>query len=93
MLNTVPIWLTERVGPACLNRTGALGSGRPHLREVQQASSSPGPCYSGPSTPLADVRGSSDMPAEELLAAFVTANVVSSNCLGFGVADGGWALI
>jgi len=33
------------------------------------------------------------MPAEELLAAFVTANVVSSNCLGFGVADGGWALI
>ena len=47
----------------------------------------------GVGVPLADTRGSSDMPAEELLAALVTANLVSSNCPGFGVADGEWALI
>ncbi len=47
----------------------------------------------GVAVPLADVSGLSPARAEELLAALVTANVVSSNCPGQGITDGEWALL
>ncbi|EYD75699.1 hypothetical protein Rumeso_02786 [Rubellimicrobium mesophilum DSM 19309] len=47
----------------------------------------------GVAVPLADVSGLSPAQAEELLTALVTANVVSSNCPGFGITDGEWTLI
>jgi hypothetical protein len=47
----------------------------------------------GVAVPLAEVSGLSAAQAEELLTALVTANVVASNCQGYGVTDGEWALI
>ena len=47
----------------------------------------------GVAVPLADVSGFSDAQAEALLGALVTANVVSSNCVDWAIADGEWALV
>ena len=47
----------------------------------------------GVTVPLADVSGFSEAQAEELLAALVTANVVSSNCPAYAIDDGAWTLI
>lgn len=47
----------------------------------------------GLTVPLPDLSGVPPAQAEALLAALVTANVVSSNCPGYAISDGEWALL